>query len=95
MALLDQHIQTLQQKMQLLAKKHQHLEKENQKLKEELDSLKRTGFDQKQEFEVMEMQNAILKASQQQLDEKEKRELEKKLTHFIKEIDRCIALLTQ
>jgi len=94
-ALLDQHIQTLQQKMQLLAKKHQHLEKENQKLKEELDSLKRTGFDQKQEFEVMEMQNAILKASQQQLDEKEKRELEKKLTHFIKEIDRCIALLTQ
>lgn len=95
MALLDQHIQTLQQKMQLLAKKHQHLEKENQKLKEELDSLKRTGFDKKQEFEILEMQNAILKASQQQLDDKEKKELEKKLTHFIKEIDRCIALLTQ
>lgn len=95
MALLDQHIQTLQQKMQLLVKKHQQLEKENQKLKDELDSLKSSSYDKKQEFEVLEMQNAILKASQQQLDDKDKKELEKKLTHFIKEIDRCIAMLTQ
>lgn len=95
MSLLDQHIQSLQQKIHLLAKKHQQLEKENQKLKEELVLLKKTGFDQKQEFEIIEMQNAILKASQQQLDEKEKKELEKKLTRFIKEIDRCIALLMQ
>ena len=95
MALLDQHIQTLQQKMQLLVKKHQQLEKENQKLKLELNSLKENSYDQKQEFEVMEMQNAILKASQQQLDDKEKKELEKKLIHFIKEIDRCITILTQ
>jgi hypothetical protein len=41
------------------------------------------------------MQNAILKASQQQLDDKEKKELEKKLNLFVKEIDRCIALLTE
>ncbi len=95
MALLDQHIQTLQQKMHLLVKKHQQLEKENLKLKEELNFLKKNSYDKKQEFEVMEMQNAILKASQQQLDDKEKKELEKKLTRFIKEIDRCIAMLTQ
>lgn len=92
---LDQHIQSLQQKMQLLAKKQQQLEKENQQLKAELDLLKKNKFEQKQEFEILEMQNAILKASQQQLDEQEKKELEKKLTRFIKEIDRCIALLTQ
>ncbi len=95
MVLLDQHIQTLQQKMHLLVKKHQQLEKENLKLKEELNFLKKNSYDNKQEFEIMEMQNAILKASQQQLDDKEKKELEKKLTHFIKEIDRCIAMLTQ
>jgi IMP dehydrogenase/GMP reductase len=81
--------------MQLLIKKHQQLEKENKKLKDELSGLKEKQFDKKQELEVLEMQNAILKASQQQLDEKEKKELEKKLNLFIKEIDRCISLLTE
>ena len=81
--------------MQLLVKKYQQLEKENKKLKDELSGLKEKQFDKKQETEVLEMQNAILKASQQQLDDKEKKELEKKLNLFIKEIDRCIALLTE
>lgn len=79
----------------MLIKKHQQLEKENKKLKDELSNLKEIQFDRKQETEVLEMQNAILKASQQQLDDKEKKELEKKLNLFIKEIDRCIALLTE
>lgn len=81
--------------MQVLVKKYQQLEKENKKLKDELNGLKEKQFDKKQEVEVLEMQNAILKASQQQLDDKEKKELEKKLSLYIKEIDRCIALLTE
>ena len=81
--------------MQLLVKKHQQLEKENKKLKDELMILKEQQYGRKQEIEVLEMQNAILKASQQQLDDKEKKELEKKLHLFIKEIDRCIALLSE
>jgi chromosome segregation ATPase len=92
---LDQHIQSLQQKMQLLVKKHQQLEKENAKLKDELVRLKETQSEKKQEVEVLEMQNAMLKASQQHLDDKEKKELEKKLSLYIKEIDRCIAMLTE
>ena len=95
MTTLDQHIQSLQQKMQLLVKKYQQLEKENTKLKEELIRLKETQSEKKQEVEVLEMQNAMLKASQQHLDVKEKKELEKKLSNYIKEIDRCIALLTE
>ena len=95
MTTLDQHIQSLQQKMQLLVKKHQQLEKENAKLKDELVRLKETQSEKKQEVEVLEMQNAMLKASQQHLDDKEKKELEKKLSLYIKEIDRCIALLTE
>ncbi len=81
--------------MQLLVKKYQQTEKENKKLREELLQLKEKHGDRKQEMEVLEMQNAILKASQQQLDDKEKKELEKRLNGFIKEIDRCIALLTE
>ncbi len=95
MTKLDQHIQSLQQKMQLLVKKHQQLEKENAKLREELMRLKETQSEKKQEVEVLEMQNAMLKASQQHLDDKEKKELEKKLSLYIKEIDRCIAMLTE
>ena len=57
--------------------------------------MKETQFEKKQEVEVLEMQNAMLKASQQHLDDKEKKELEKKLSLYIKEIDRCIAMLTE
>jgi chromosome segregation ATPase len=92
---IDQHIQSLNQKMQQLVKKYQQLEKENYKLKEELVIIKKQVDEKKQGYEIMEMQNAMLKASQQQLDDKEKKELEKKLNHFIKEIDRCIEILTQ
>lgn len=92
---LEEHIQSLQQKMQLLVKKHQQLQKENHKLKEELKSLKENLSAHKHEFEIMEMQNAMLKATQQQLDDKEKKDIEKKINHYIREIDRCIALITQ
>ncbi len=95
MSLLEQHIKNLQQKLQLLVKKHVQLQKENQQLKQELNELKEKHSDSKQELDIIEMQNAMLKASQQQLSDKEKKELEKNLHHFITEIDRCISVLSR
>ena len=95
MSLLEQHIKSLQQKLQLLVKKHVQLQKENGQLTQELHQLKQKHNDSKQELDVVEMQNAMLKASQQQLGDKEKKELEKNLHHFIKEIDRCISALSK
>lgn len=95
MSLLEQHIKSLQQKLQLLVKKHVQLQKENNQLKQELTQLKQKHTNSKQELDVVEMQNAMLKASQQQLSDKEKKELEKNLQHFITDIDRCISALSR
>ena len=95
MSLLEQHIKSVQQKLHLLAKKYMQLQKENLQLKQELLQLKQKHTDSKQELDVVEMQNAMLKASQQQLGDKEKKELEKNLQHFITEIDRSISMLSR
>jgi hypothetical protein len=91
----EHHIKNLQQKMLLLAKHQRQLLKENQQLKEDVEVYKEQTRAIKQEMNIMEMQNAMLKASQQHLTDKEKKDMEKKLQHFIAEIDRCISMLSR
>ncbi len=88
-------IQNLLKKFQLLVKKHQSIEKENLRLTKEVNELKEKLLTSKKDTEIVEMQNAILKAGSQQLDDKEKKEMEKKLNFYIAEIDRCIALISR
>ncbi len=92
---LELRIKSLQQNIQLLVKRSRQLQKENQQLQSELAQLQGQQNQLKQELELSAMQNAILKASQQQLSETEKKEMEKKLQGFIREIDHCIALLSR
>jgi chromosome segregation ATPase len=83
---LQQHVgQLIKVKDQLQAELSRR-DKEVEKLKGDLEQLRNAS-------EVMDMQHAMLKASQQMLSETEKKALEKKLQNFINEIDQCIALL--
>ncbi|XVJ67909.1 MAG: hypothetical protein HEQ40_17655 [Lacibacter sp.] len=91
----EQYIKNLREKIQLLARHQRQLQKENQQLKEDVEVFKEQTNAIKQEMSVLEMQNAMLKASQQHLTDKEKKEMEKKLQHFIGEIDRCISMLSR
>jgi predicted nuclease with TOPRIM domain len=95
MSQLEAHIASLQQKVQLLIKKSQLLEKENKQLQTTLSQTKEKQQELKQELDITLMQNAIMKAAQQQLSGTEKKEMEKKLQGFMKEIDRCIAMLSR
>jgi predicted nuclease with TOPRIM domain len=95
MPVQEKQIQGLLQKFQLLVKKHQSLEKENIRLVKEVTELKERLSAVKKESEIFEMQNAMLKAGSDQLDEKEKKDMEKKLNFYIAEIDRCISVLSR
>lgn len=92
---LELRIKSLQQHIQLLVKRSRQLEKENQQLQLEAARLREQQEKLKQDLEITGMQNAMLKAAQQHLSEPEKKEMEKKLQGFIKEIDHCIALLSR
>ena len=44
---------------------------------------------------LMDEQVSLLKASSGKMDEASRKAFEKQLNHYIKEIDRCIAMLSQ
>jgi ABC-type iron transport system FetAB ATPase subunit len=90
-----EQIERIRLKIQALLKKQQSLEKENEKLKAEID--RRSGIEQELKGKVSQMEEQVnlLKASSGQMDEPSKKAFEKQLNHYIREIDRCIAMLSQ
>lgn len=91
----NEQIERIKTKVQALLKKQQSLEKENEKLRAELE--RRTGLEQelKDKVVLMEEQVSLLKASSGKMDDASRKAFEKQLNHYIREIDRCIAMLSQ
>jgi chromosome segregation ATPase len=88
-----EHIARVGAKVARLIKAYRSVLKENERLKEELQ--KKTAAESKlrEQSRIMEQQLNMLKATSGQLDEQAKKDLQKQLNHYIKEIDRCITLL--
>ena len=68
-------------------------EKENERLRSEMEGLRGREQQLSDRCRELEEQVGVLKAAAGQLDESTKKELEKRLGQYIREIDRCIALL--
>ena len=90
-----EQIDRIRTKVQALVKKQQVLEKENEKLKSELDRKQGLELELKEKVGQLEEQLNLAKVSGGQMDEVSKIAFEKQLNQYIKEIDRCIAMLSQ
>jgi chromosome segregation ATPase len=86
-------IRRILDKLQLLLKQRDLLLKENGKLKEELRKSREEHSDKAGRLEQLQQQVEILRVTKAAMSEGEKKELEKRLSQYIREIDRCIALL--
>ena len=95
MADLEKQLKRIQDKLQQVLKDHSSLQKENLRLKEELDKNRNQSFANQQTIEELKQQVDVLKISSGDWDESDKKEFEKRLNSYIKEIDRCIALLSE
>ncbi|MEI9911095.1 MAG: hypothetical protein WDO71_16315 [Bacteroidota bacterium] len=82
-------------KLQQLLKQHSALQKENSQLKEELHNVKKQAAAQDENTESLKQQVAVLKYSNGDMNEADKKEFEKKINLYVKEIDRCIVMLSQ
>ena len=89
----EQHLKTIQDKLQQLLKNYTAMQKENAKLKEELSDAQQKATAQLKVTDELKQQVSILKLSSGEMDEAEKKEFEKRINGYLKEIDRCIALL--
>lgn len=82
-------------KLQQVLQQYQVLQKDNDRLHKELKELKAKDALQTRRVEELEIKIAALKTATGQLDEADKKELDKRLQQYIREIDRCIAMLSQ
>jgi chromosome segregation ATPase len=89
----EQQIKRIQDKLQQLLKAHAALQKENRRLKEELQTAAAKISGNQQQVEELKQQVSVLKVSAGSMNEADKKEMEKRINGYLKEIDRCIALL--
>lgn len=91
----EQHLKRIQDKLQQLLKQHAAVQKENNKLKEALESAKQKIMAQQKSLDDLKQQVSVLKLNAGEMNEADKKEFEKHINGYVKEIDRCIALLGQ
>jgi prefoldin subunit 5 len=90
---INSQLQLLQVKLQQLLKNYQQLQKENGQLKKELTKKSAETNELKEKVQQVEQQIDVLKLSKSGFDETEKVVLEKRIDIYLKEIDKCLALL--
>ena len=88
-------LKRIQTKIQHLLKQQSVLLKENNWLKTELDSAKKESSVQQESLNSLKQQVSVLKYSSGEMSETDKKEFEKRINFYVKEIDRCIDMLSQ
>ena len=93
MGTAEQQLKRIQDKLQQLLKQHTAVQKENSKLKEEIESLQQKIITQQKGADELKQQVSVLKLNAGEMSEVDKKEFEKRINAYVKEIDRCIAML--
>lgn len=95
MSASDLQLKRIQEKTQQLIKLYQQSQQENDQLKKQLHLSAEKVETYKSRMESLEEKVAVLKTATGQLNEADKKEVEKRLNHYLKEIDRCITMLSE
>ncbi|MEY4892246.1 MAG: hypothetical protein RIQ34_858 [Bacteroidota bacterium] len=93
MRTVESTLKRIQEKIQQLARRSQSMQQENNRLRktaaESEEKLKRA----QEQIQELRTQIDVLKLNAGELATADKKEIEKKINAYLKEIDRCIALL--
>lgn len=88
-------LKRIHDKANQLVKQYHQLQIENEQLKKEV----RSSFEKQELYRIkvenLEEKVAVLKTATRQLNDADKKEVEKRLNHYLKEIDRCITMLSE
>ena len=90
---LQEHITSIEGKLSLLLSKFKVQKKENERLRKELEEKTRDLEEQKKKTEQLSLKLELSSNSENESLRSNKAALEKRINDYIKEIDKCIALL--
>ena len=91
----EAQLKRIHSKLQQLLKQQIVLQKENLRLKDELEVAARTMTNQQDMIDGLKQQVNVLRYSSGEMSETDKKEFERKINFYVKEIDRCITMLSQ
>ena len=92
---LEQNIKRINDKLQQLLKSYQQLQKENQRQNELIATLQQTKEKDKEQIAALQEKVTILKAATGKMNEADKKAFEKNISQYIREIDKCIGILSE
>ncbi|MEI7472324.1 MAG: hypothetical protein WCJ85_08695 [Chitinophagaceae bacterium] len=94
MTVIKEHINRISSKLQLLVKDYQLLKKDNQRQTALIKELEAEKLAYKDELATLRQQVSILKSATGQLAEADKKNFEKQINQYIRELDKCISYLS-
>lgn len=89
----DEQIQTIEEKLQALLKRYQRLQKENGNLKAELHDATAKLAIALRENEALHQRLDVRWLGLQQWSEADRQKMTSRIDNYLKEIERCLALL--
>jgi methyl-accepting chemotaxis protein len=95
MSNLDTNIKRINDKLQQLLKNFLQLQKDNQRQSALIEELTKAKERDQQQITLLKEQVGILKAAAGKMNEADKKAFEKTINQYIKEIDKCIGLLSE
>lgn len=95
MAELEEHIKRINGKLQQLLKQYQLLQKDNERQSRLIAELQQEKEANTRQISLLKEQVSILKAATGQMNEADKKDFEKTINQYIREIDKCIGLLSE
>ena len=95
MSELEKNIKRINEKLQQLLKNYQLLQKDNERQTKLIAELQQAGEKDAAQVSTLQEQVNILKAAAGQMNEEDKISFEKNINRYIKDIDKCIGLLSE
>jgi hypothetical protein len=95
MAQSEIQLKRVHEKIMLLLKQYQGLQKENEKLRDELNKMHLRSETYSRDSDKYRQQFEALKLTGRGMEDSDKKMLEKRLNKYVREIDKCIALLQE
>ena len=88
-----QNIERIESKLNLLLGKLKNLKKENENLRKEVEIRKNEQHLLKEKIDEYALKLSIQNPAESGVSKETRQELDKKINEYLKEIDKCIALL--
>ena len=90
---IDAHLQRIESKLQQLLKEYQYTQREVHRLQKENDQLQQLLAEKTSVANELSQKVDVLKLTASGLSDQSVKELEKRINSYLKEIDKCLALL--